>query len=360
MSLSQYICAHKKRTFLWSKIDTKRRAFTLVELLVVIAIIGILVGLLLPAVQSAREAARRMQCQNNLKQIALAAHNFESAQRRFPPGYLGSAIDSPISDDPDDIPNGRQWIGVLPYLFPYIEQRNIYEAYPQVRELEPKRKRPTGTSVGLERFDPWWFDFDGDPEDADSLWDMAQFRLSFLLCPSDDAYANSSANTSRLHTYGPSGTRGTISMRGFSAASTGTLGRTNYLGVAGGMGKTESSWETWLGIFHNRSKTTFGQITDGSSNTLMFGEVTGLWRDDSKPTGRLWSFTWNNGPLPTAWRLGGADPNDWKKFNSIHSGKIVNFAMADGAVRSLTPTMDRTIYLYLSAMRDGNVASLED
>ncbi len=66
-----------------------RLAFTLVELLVVIAIIGILVGLLLPAVQAAREAARRMSCQNNLKQLGLAMHNFESANRKLPPGYLG-------------------------------------------------------------------------------------------------------------------------------------------------------------------------------------------------------------------------------------------------------------------------------
>lgn len=336
-----------------------RVGFTLVELLVVIAIIGILVSLLLPAVQAAREAARRMQCTNNLKQLSLAAHNFESANKRFPPGYLGSAYDTTISDAAANIPNGRQWIGALPYLFPFVEQSALYQIYPNVRQMNPDALRASATSATISEFEPWWFDDDGDPLDMDSLWDAAQTRLSVLLCPTDNAYGNSAANTSRLHTWGPAGRTGTISMRGFSAAATPQLGRTNYLGVAGGMGKTASSWETWLGIFHNRSKTDFGDITDGTSNTLMFGEVTGLWADDTKPTGRRWSFTWNNGPLPTAWRLGGEDPYDWKKFNSLHAGRVVNFGVADGSVQTLSSSMDRSVFLYLSSMADGRVANFE-
>lgn len=97
----------------------RRPAFTLVELLVVIAIIGILVGLLLPAVQQAREAARRMSCQNNLKQMALAAHNFESARKVLPssirPGGLTAA----------------PRIAGLTFLLPFIEQQHMYSAYDQ-------------------------------------------------------------------------------------------------------------------------------------------------------------------------------------------------------------------------------------
>ncbi|XZE19088.1 DUF1559 domain-containing protein [Pirellulaceae bacterium SH449] len=93
---------------------TRSSGFTLVELLVVIAIIGILVGLLLPAVQSAREAARRIQCQNNLKQLALAAHNFHDAYKRFPSGGL-----------PPTATSGSQF-SALAQLLPFIEQGNVY------------------------------------------------------------------------------------------------------------------------------------------------------------------------------------------------------------------------------------------
>ncbi len=97
-----------------------RRAFTLVELLVVIAIIGILVGLLLPAIQQAREAARRVQCQNNLKQLALAVHNFENARRSLPPARI-----APRPYDQADFSCGGQEVNWLGYLLPYIEQNAI-------------------------------------------------------------------------------------------------------------------------------------------------------------------------------------------------------------------------------------------
>src|SRR5438874_1098882 len=109
----------------------KRRGFTLIELLVVIAIIAILIGLLLPAVQKVREAAARMQCANNLKQIGLAAANYESANGVLPPGYLGHR-DANDPWDPAVAPSGippyypYQHIGSLAFLLPFVEQDNIY------------------------------------------------------------------------------------------------------------------------------------------------------------------------------------------------------------------------------------------
>src|SRR4051794_20603780 len=109
-----------------------RRAFTLIELLVVIAIIGMLMSLLVPAVQRAREASNRVQCQNNLRQLGVALHNYQSAKRRFPPAYQttdpkrdGSAFGVSYGDDNRNGPPGWAW-GTL--ILPYIDQEPLYRS----------------------------------------------------------------------------------------------------------------------------------------------------------------------------------------------------------------------------------------
>ena len=259
-----------------SLMRTNRHGFTLVELLVVIAIIGILVGLLLPAVQAAREAARRMQCSNNLKQLALSAHNFESANRKFPPGYNG---EKNLSNGVNL--NTNTYIGHLVYLFPYMEATAIYDSFTFKRDLNVDKD-------GVGQATPAMFQYWGSPVPSPpapaspiSCWDQHQYRISTLICPSDEPYGNTDTTATILRTVS-TGLSMDIEGR-FQAPN--NLGRTNYLGAAGQLGFGVASRDAKKGIFFNRSKTKIGDISDGTSNTIMFGEVTGGFTNPAKGVG---------------------------------------------------------------------------
>src|SRR5262245_6390811 len=105
---------------------TSNRAFTLVEVLVVIAIIGVLIALLLPAIQAAREAARRMQCGNNIKQIALALLNYESAHKSFPPSSNWPASQPDLLRDGGNANQSANWVVMI---LPFVEHQNVYESF---------------------------------------------------------------------------------------------------------------------------------------------------------------------------------------------------------------------------------------
>jgi prepilin-type N-terminal cleavage/methylation domain-containing protein/prepilin-type processing-associated H-X9-DG protein len=333
--------------YLGGKIMTRksrRSGFTLIELLVVIAIIAILVGLLLPAVQKVREAANRAQCANNLKQIGLAAQNYEGVFGRLPPGELGTFPDRGVDPRPD---YPFQFMGVLPYLLPYLEQDNVYHL--MVQDLPTKYMDPKQVFMG------WW--------NYNSAWTAAQIKIKTFLCPSDDPYSNNLATFAAVQTFRASPTTWTFDAGAFFIGQGGDdLGRTNYAGVAGFSGLINVPGnDQFAGAMYDRSSLSMGQITadDGASTTMMFGETIG----DTPWAPRQLAYCWMGGGfLPTAWGLPVTkDDTGWWHFSSRHAG-VVQFCFCDGSVHALTTPLvtgqPYATFIFASGERDGQVADL--
>ena len=270
-----------------------RFAFTLIELLVVTAIIGLLIGLLLPAVQKVREAAARLACANNLKQMGLAAQHYHDAEGSFPPGYLASAA---YVDGATDTAPGWGWAA---FLLPYVEQTNLYR---QLNFTQPIPKSPAVQTV-----------------------------VKTYLCPSDAYPAGPFAVTDAF------------------GAPLVQAAPCSYAACVGS-DESETDGPTGLGIFYRNSRTRLIDVTDGTSNTLLVGErawsnANGTWAG-AVPGGVCRRGQANPGPgtgaafYPAATLVqahahlnnattdadGGLDD-----FSSRHSGGS-NFVFADGHV----------------------------
>ena len=303
-----------------------RRAFTLIELLVVIAIIAILIGLLLPAVQKVRAAAARAKCQNNLKQLALGVHSFESTNLYLPPGTLMHSSPAIEYDYLND-----QGTGFLTIILPYIEQDAVYRLFIQDQVpdfLEPSKKHPN-------------FAYQG------SSWTAAQTKIKTYLCPADNPDEAAGAGwfvvknpTTQILTYT------------FGGATAQALGKTNYLGVAGYV-DDHPSFGNNIGILANRSKHKMGVITasDGLSNTLMIGECLGSGENLERTRSNVWAY---GSTLPVG--FGALDPDSDQSFGSQHTG-VCLFASGDGAVRSVRKPIDAnpefSTLVFMSGWRDG-------
>jgi len=343
-----------------------RRAFTLVELLVVIAIVGILIALLLPAIQSARESARRVQCQNSLKQIGVALANHESAHKRFPSGQVAQAHPTSASH-----PHTFYRWSALAQLLPYMEQQKLKDL--------------------LDLSQPLYMPLPGYPISQVNARGISQILPEFL-CPNDEGQRVRS-----------------------------DMGPTNYAVCAGSGAEGGTPFDA-DGIFYVNSRTTYASITDGTSHTIAASESligadtpqnlgvfsnispertyrfvigfsavadltdarcagTNLYNSVSSSGNDPRGFAWCSGeyrcalynhyyppnatildcitsvvvdPTPPPDRLYSAF--GWRSARSLHPGGV-NVLLADGSVRFVEETIDPTLWKNLSTRKSDDAAN---
>lgn len=330
---------------------TNRKAFTLVELLVVIAIIGVLVAMLLPAVQAARESARRTQCTNNLKQIGVALHNYHQNQRCFPSGYIDRNTD-PTSTPDNDLGPGWGWAALL---LPYVEEGNVHG------QINFSQGVGVGSNAAVSRLSLAVYQCPTDPlQDALSIYDSSLVTII--------------ATVAHGNYVGCNGWEECFWNAGGAGTGTGS-GADGLVGGAGSAG---------TGLFFRNSRITAAKITDGLSGTIFVGERSG----DHSPS--TWTGAVTGGLCP-AW-MAGQTPNtpppgpafdntdfaealvlahgngthlpsadfpifDPDTFYSMHTGQGANFLFGDGSVRFLTSDIDPMTYQHLCTISGGEIAT---
>lgn len=335
-----------------------RRGFTLIELLVVIAIIAILIALLLPAVQQAREAARRSQCKNNLKQLGLALHNYHDTHGVMP--YSTSAKGSCESGSGrppmGTVKNQRGWLHVLPYM----DQAPLYNRLDPTQAIGAYDRAGTGVI--------------GSPSASGNDFVAAQV-INIFLCPSDDGNPRITTTSTAYQIDPASSLQGAKTSYDFQAHLE-TSGCTNW----GSRGRSSRY------MFGTESSCRLRDVKDGTSNTVMLCETTLDVKDGftapwaySNWTGAGVDITWSAGAGAAAAGLNGnqginfwpccswrtpayADKTPgrvahWGRAGSAHTGGC-HVTLADGSVRFISENVDKTTRIRLGRMADGEPINL--
>ena len=312
----------------------RSRGFTLIELLVVIAIIAILIALLLPAVQQAREAARRTQCKNNLKQWGLALHNYHDTFLTFPMGAMG--LDALANVRPQG--NNFGWhVRVLPYL----EQTALYASFNF--NAFYNATTPTNNQILREQ------SFDA------------------LFCPSAptrNRQPDAVAEGYTLHYYGVAGAKDAVETTRKFAMQNNTFPRPNFDSDHGQVAVT--------GVLFRNSRVGIRDITDGTTNTLMVGEISAAPNPGRNNGHRAWHQGANLETAGTAmyscknvrWGMGQVGWNGGnlnylfndQRFGSNHTGGA-QFLLGDGAVKFVSQNIDFNLYQALATRDGGEIVS---
>ncbi|MCS6977895.1 MAG: DUF1559 domain-containing protein [Gemmatales bacterium] len=312
-----------------------RKAFTLTELLVVVGIIAALMALILPAVQKVREAANRMSCANNLRQLGIAAHNFHADRGRLPPGYIGPDLER--NDAWPSNAYSGQWIGHLPMLLPYLEQDSVFQEIQISFDLNEVAAFP-------------WFWKSGAMIHHENYL-AARKSIRIFLCPTAPNYQVKPFPGPKMggtfigwhvfnsnHFINPDGHRVRVHSVFWKedyvkANDYRYLARTNYLGVAGCGSGTDPFFDRFRGVYTNRSQISLTQVTvlDGASNTMLYGEMSASrWYD--QPLESV-DMSWMGcGAIGTYSGLQRASDAWTMMFSSWHP-LGVQFCFVDGSVR---------------------------